>query len=341
MSDNNTNKKVTDNNEIDLLELFRRIGNALKSGFIAIGRATLISIVFLLKKWLPLGLSIMAGLALSYILKSASPSFYTSDLVIRNNLVQINIKTLRDESGTTAEMIAKINKLHQFCTEGNYNALSEAISMKREAVKQISDIGAYWIIDLSKDGIPDYVDYKGNHNVYDTLNVRMQNSLDIRVKTSSAVNLNLVRDGIINFIQNDSLYQLRNNLRLKQNKELLSRITFDIKQLDSLQKVKYFEETRNMKPANGGQIIFMQEQKTQLVYADIYLLYDKKQKLESDNGLYKGIVTVVSDFSPPTRRENGVSFYAKSMVPIFFFITLLILVIFANRRKLVDLFSKY
>ena len=46
----------------------------------------------------------------------------------------------------------------------------------------ISDISAYWIIDLNKDGIPDYVDYKGNHNVYDTLNVRMQNSFDVRVK---------------------------------------------------------------------------------------------------------------------------------------------------------------
>ena len=43
--------------------------------------------------------------------------FYTSDIVFRNNLVKIDMKTLRDNSGTTAEIISKINKLHTFCAK--------------------------------------------------------------------------------------------------------------------------------------------------------------------------------------------------------------------------------
>lgn len=340
MSETTSNRNTKDD-EIDLLDLFRRIGRTLNKWSIALGKAFLVSLVFLLKRWLPLGLSIAAGIAISYILKTTSPSFYTSDLVFRNNLILMDKKTLRDNSGTTSEIISKINKLHTFCSENNTYALSQAIGMKPETVKNISDISAFWIIDQSRDGIPDYVDYKDTHNAADTLNIRMQDRLDIRVKINSPQDLSLVRDGIIRFIENDSLYQQRNRVRLRQNHDLLTRLNYDIIQLDSLQKVKYFEETRNVKPSSGGQIVFMQEQKTQLVYSDIYNLYTRKQELESERDLYKGIVTVLSDFSSPSRRDNGAMFYGKNVIPIIFLGTLLLLIILANRRNIEEIYKKY
>jgi hypothetical protein len=340
MAEINSNKNVKDD-EIDLLDLFKRMGRTLNRWGNALARAFLISVVFLLKRWLPLVISVVAGIGISYLLKTTSASFYTSDLVFRNNLALMDKKTLRDNSGTTSEIISKINKLHAFCSENNQAALSLALSMKAESVRDISDISAYWIIDQSSDGIPDYVDYKGNHSPSDTNNIRMQDRFDIRVKINSPQDLNLVRDGIIRYIESDSLYQQRNRLRLSQNRDLLARLNYDILQLDSLQKVKYFEETRNMKPSSGGQIVFMQEQKTQLVYGDIYSLYTKKQNLESERDLYKGVVTVLSDFSFPTRRDNGAMYYGKQVIPVVFLITLLILIILSNRRKLEEVYKKY
>jgi len=85
----------------------------------------------------------------------------------------------------------------------------------------------------------------------------------------------------------------------------------------------------------------MQEQKTQLVYGDIYSLYTRKQNLESERDLYKGIITILSDFSLPTRRDNGAMFYGKSIIPFLFIVTLLILILIANRRKLQEIFQNY
>ena len=290
-----------------------------------------------------LPICIAFGFGLSYILRTTSTSSFTSDLVFRNNLAQIDLLTLRlrDNSGTTAEIISKINKLHTFCLEKNTIALSDALSVKPESVGNISDISAFWIIDQGRDGIPDFVDYKDSHSAYDTLNIRMQDRLDIRVKINSPQDLNLVSTGIVKFIENDSLYQQRNRVRLKQNSELLTRLNYDIVQLDSLQKVKYFEETRNMKPKNGGQIIFLQEQKTQLVYENIHSLYTKKQALESERDLYKGIVTVLSDFSLPAKRDNGVMYYGKQVVPLIFLFVLLVLIILANKKKIQEVINKY
>jgi len=265
----------------------------------------------------------------AYLLKFTSDSFYSSDLMLRTNVV------------ANSEIIAYINRLHTFCEEGNTIALTDALSLKPGSIANILDISAYWVIDQRKDGIPDYVDYKNNHNIYDTTNIRMSDRFDIRVKIKIPQELTLVKNGIIKFIENDSLYQQKNRVRLRQNKELLTRYDYDIMQLDSLQKVKYFEETRSRKPINGGQMIFLQEQKTQLIYADIYTLYTKKQILESERDLFKGIVTVLSEFSLPTKRENGGLYYGKHTIPLFFLFTLLILILLANRKKLEEVYKKY
>lgn len=329
MPENNVNNRNVKNDEIEIIDLFKKLGITIKGWANAVGRALLISAFFLLKRWLPLGLSIALGIGMAFFLKSTSESSYTSDLVLRSNTVTVD------------EIINYINRLHNYCLDQSKQALTEAISLTPDQIKNINDISAYWIIDNNRDGIPDYIDLTNSHNVYDTINIRMRDRVNIRVKINSPQELNNVKVGIIKFIQSDPLFQQRNNLRLKQNREMLSRFNYDILQLDSLQKVKYFEETRNLQPKSGGQVIFLQEQKTQLIYTDIYALYARKQAIESEQDLYTDLVTVLSEFTIPTRRDNGGTYYAKIYVPLFFLLTLLILILIANRRKLTDVYNKY
>jgi hypothetical protein len=328
MSESNTNKNVRDD-EVDLLDLFRRMGRTISRWANALGRVFLVTIVFLLRRWLPLTLSIILGIAASYFSKMTSDSFYTSDLVLRNNLA------------SNADMIPYVNRLHTYCVEQNLPALCNAISVTPQQVNNIIDISAFWIIDQMKDGIPDNVDYRGSHNVYDTVNVRMQDRFDIRVKIKVPQELSLVRNGIISFIERDSLFQQRSRVNTRQNLELLTRLDYDILLLDSLQKIKYFVETKSRQPQNGGQIVFLQDPKTQLIYTDIYTLYSRKQAMEAERDLFKGPVTVLSDFSLPAIRDNGLMYYAKQIIPLFFCLALLILILLANRKKLKEIYKKY
>ena len=328
MSENSQNKNVKDD-EIDLLDLFRRMGKTLNRWFRALGRAFLISVVFLLRRWLPLGVSLVAGIGVSYFLKTTAESFYISDMVIRNNAISNN------------DMISYIDRLHTFCKENNKGALANALSLKPEMVKTIKDISAFWIVDKKREGISGVVDYSSKSNVYDTINVRIQDRLDIRVKTISPQELLLIQSGIISYIKKDTVIQQRNRVRIRQNRELLARLNYDILQLDSLQKIKYFEETKSRQPKNGGQMIFLQEQKTQLIYEDIYTLYARKQTLESERDLYPDIITVLSDFNLPAKPDNGALFYGKKIIPLFFGITLILLILLANRKKFREVYNKY
>jgi hypothetical protein len=63
--------------------------------------------------------------------------------------------------------------------------------------------------------------------------------------------------------------------------------------------------------------------------------------LEADVDLYKGIVTVISDFSSPAKRDNGALYYGEQVIPVIFLITLAILILLANRKKLGEIYKNY
>lgn len=330
MSEGSDNRNVR-NDEIDLLDLLARIGKTLSRWLNALGTALLIAIVFIIKRWLPLGLSILFGFGVSALLKKTSTPFYTSDIVFKNNAV------------ATSDIIPYFNKIRSYSLAGNTNALAEALSLDLEIAKNITDITCYWLLDLNQDSIPDYTDYKGTINAADTTNfkLRMQDRFNIRVRMKASQEMISVRNGLIAYIEKDSLFRQLNRVRLNQSSELIARLDYDILQLDSLQQVKYFEETRNSKSQSGSQMIYLQAPSTQLVYNDIYSLYDKKLALESELELYSGVVTVLSDFSLPVKSAKSEDYYGNLIVPFCFGLTLLILILVANRKKLKAVYNKY
>jgi hypothetical protein len=327
MSENNMINK--DNDEIDLVDLLRKVSDSILNLFKAVGKAIMISIVFLLRNWLPLGFSLFLGVGVSYALKYIMKPGFSSEMVLKSN-------TLPAE-----ELINYINKLHTFCEEENFPALSSSLSLNEQSIRLIDDISAFWIIDINADKVPDYVDFDARFNVYDTNSVRMGDRLNIRVKTKSISEFANIKAGILHYINSDSLFQQRNRVRNQQNNKFLQRLDFDIVQLDSLQKVKIQEESKARIPGKDNQIIFMQEQKTQLVYTDIYKLYETKKIYEIQLELYKDIVTVLSDLTVPFKPYTRAKYYAVYAIPICFGLMLLILLLYRNKSSLKELFEKF
>ncbi|HBE43305.1 MAG TPA: hypothetical protein DDW27_19315 [Bacteroidales bacterium] len=321
--------KETRTDEIDLRDLFNRMGRTLSKWFRAIGRGFLVSTVFLIKNFLPLFLSVIIGAGFSYALKWSIKPVYVSEMTLRSNTV------------TNAEMIANINQLDLLLKEKNYGGISTALSIDPAEASKIKHINAFWVIDKNYDSIPDYVDYRNSHNVYDSVNVRMNDRFVIKVQLKDPAGIPKMKDRIFSYVNNNPVLIQQNDLRLRLIDELLARLNHDIEQLDSLQKVKYFEETRNMKPEKGGQMIFIQEHATQLIYNDIYALYDRKHYLDQQKNLHNEILTVISDFLQPLKRHNGGWYYGKFVIPVCFALTIILLIIIRNREKLKEVFRKY
>jgi hypothetical protein len=328
MTEENTNKPIR-NDEIDLLDLFNRMGKTVKRWGSSLVSAVLIAIVFMIKKWIPLSISLVLGIIAAYLSTKTANEMYSSELILKNNTV------------SNFDMIEYLNRLHVYCNQGNLSELSDRLNISKEEINKIKDIQSFWIISHKRERIPLYVDYENKYTVSDTANIRMQDRMVIRIIMKSKIDLNAAREGIITFINSDSLFQQKNRLRLRQNQELLERLYIDIDELDSLQKVKYFEETRNREPQKGAQMIFLQQQNTQLVYNDIYGLYSRRQSIETERDLYNGIITVISDFSLPKKADINNFYSGQRIIALLFLATLLVLVIIANRKRLLEIYNKY
>ncbi|MCX6327625.1 MAG: hypothetical protein NT144_13395 [Bacteroidia bacterium] len=330
-----TKSQQKKNDEIDLLDLFRRMGTSISKGMRIgmnlLGRATLISIIFLLKRWIWLALSIIIGTGISWMVPRLTGKIYSSELTLRSNAVP------------NSDMITYINRLHYFCIENDSMSLAAALSLPMEKVRLIKDIQAFWAIDMLNDGIPDNVDYKNNFYSNDTTNKRMEDRFVVRGRLAVSKEFPLLSERILEYTRQNPLFQLKNQVRLAQNDEIRVRLVYDIDQLDSLQKVKYFEETRRRIPASGGQMIFLQEQQqnTQLIYDNIYTLYSRKQAIDADMEIYKDVITLLNDFTQPARSINGTLYFGKTIIPAFFTICLLLLILIDNRKKLQEIFRKY
>ncbi|HCI56297.1 MAG TPA: hypothetical protein PLN06_00450 [Bacteroidales bacterium] len=324
-----TKPATVKDDEIDLVDLFNRMGRATRKGFKSLGRAFLYCFFFLIKNWFWLGLSLALGVAGSYFLKYSSEKLYNSDITLRSNVIE------------NADIIDYVNKLHTFCKERNMVELASALSVDSSKVRYIKDIQAFWVIDLGNDNIPDYVDFKNSHNPRDTINVRMPDRFVVRVKTSIPQELGEIRNGIISFIEKNQLFQQQNQLRLEQQRTLLSRIDYEIEQLDSLQKVKYFEESRRLMPKEGGQMIFLQEYKTQLLHDDIFNMYTRRQDVEKQLTIYSSLITVLNDFTPPAKPVNRALYYGKVLIPLLFCMAIIIILIVDNRERLKKIYRKY
>ena len=329
MSENTSNNKNVRDDEIDLLDLFRRMGIVIRKWMNALGRGVLISVVFLFRKSLWLALSLIIGIAIAFIMKTLADKVYSSEITIRSNTVP------------NSDMITYINRLHTFSLEGDSASLSTSLNLSPDETQNILDIQAFWAIDLAGDGVPDKVDYKDKYDPTDTINIRMTDRLVVRVKLVDNKEYSPLTGKIISYINQNQLFQQKNQVRIAQNIEIRERLIYDINQLDSLQKVKYFEETRNRQPKSGGQMIFLQEQNTQLIYSDIYALYDRKQSIDAELELYKDVVTLLNDFTQPARPINGLLFYGKLVIPLLLIFSLILLVFFENINKIKEIYKRY
>lgn len=321
------NRKNDD--EVDLTDLFSRLVRSAGKGLNALVKGVLFIFFFLIKNWLVLTGSLVSGIVISFVIKVSAEKFYTSDITLRSNTVP------------TTEMISYINRLHTFCKEGNFQELASALSVDPEKVQQIKDIKAFWIIDLGNDNIPDHIDLRESHDVLDTINVRMQDRFIIRVKTLIPRELSSIRDGIIHYAEKNQFYLDQNELRLRQADDMLTRIDYEVDQLDSLQKVKYFEESRRLMPKEGGQMIFLQDYQTQLLHNDIAELIRQKQQLETVKTIYADLITVLNDFTPPFKPENGTLYYGKVIIPVIFLLALIIILLVRNRNRLTEAYNNY
>ena len=173
-------------------------------------------------------------------------------------------------------------------------------------IKKIKDIKATYLLDLNKDGKWDVVEETDNDIVTDTaiLNRRSYGNFCLQLEVYDTTILQTLSNKLFDYMGNNKRVKEMNEIRIKQQKELLPAITQEIIDLDSVKKVEYFENNKVSKEKSGN-LLIMNEKERKLYHTDILALIQKKQNLERDLFLYPNPFEIIQDFSAPRTEENS------------------------------------
>lgn len=310
--------------EIDLIELFNRMGRGIKKGINWLFNLILDFLRLILRKSFWILASIILGLAAAYFLYQGTPRYYSSEMTAISNSIN------------NSYIISSINLINDLFKEKNYPIAAEYLSIDTNTVKLIKSVEAFYTIDINRDKLPDYVDYRWKYDpLRDTLPKRLNDYFVIRLEVYDEKVFTTVRDGIINYIYKNKFIIENNTERLRQNKILIESIDAEIRKLDSLQNVEYFNLPLQQK-ANSNQMVVLNEKDRKLYHEQKLQLEREKLRLEKDLNINSEPITIVQDFTPLSKAVNPYSKYAVKIGLIFALLGFIVSLLWQYRRFIID-----
>lgn len=290
--------------EIDLIELFNRIGNGIKKAFNWVLDLVISFFLLLLRKSLWIISFMFIGIFVGYFFYSSSPRYYSSEMVASSNSMNNGV------------IVNSINLLEELFKNKNYNAIASYLFISSKDAEKIKSIDAYYGIDINRDGLTDYVDYDRKYNPIDTSKRRVSNIFYLKISVYDETVFSNIRDGIKKYI-NTNQYVLQNNdVRKQQINSMVEEYKNEIEKLENLQKVQYTELPK-MQKSSGGQMIVLNEKEVKLYHNDIIALYNKKLELEKELAINPDPITVIQDFTQLSKVDNPLIKFLKIWVIVF------------------------
>lgn len=324
--DNEQLSKQQTPDEIDLIELFNRMGRGIKSGILWLFKQIKLLIILLIRKSLWIIIFGIIGLFIAYFLFTNSKRYYASELTATSNSVN------------STYIINSVNLLNDLFKEQNYKIASDYLAINVDEVKKIKAIKSFYGIDVNGDGVPDYVDYANKYvyNPKDSIIKRLKDYFYVDIEVYDENIFSKARDGIINYIQRNPYVVQNNNERVRKNATLIISYDNEIKKLDSLQRIEYFEVPLNQK-ASSNQMVILNEKTKELYHDQILKLEKNKLFYQEQNELYGDPITIIQDFTPLSKAENPYMQYAKKWGIVFAILGFIISLLWQYRKKIIKL----
>jgi len=284
------------NDEIDLIEVFQKMGNALKNLFMGIINFLYQILLFLIRRTILIGIIIILFVAFGVFKYKTSPTFYSSTLEAYSNAM------------SSIDMINYVNNINELFVEDDINALESKLGIDSVNLEKIKKVKAYKVIDKNKDGITDLVDYDEKYETSDSMISRSR--FVIKVEVFDQTVFPVIQQSILDYIGRNVYISELNSIRKRQLKALINKLDGEISMLDSLKKFEYFKDQDQLTP-QSGQILVMNEKETQLYHGQIISLYRERLDLEERLEIRTDPITIIQDFSALAVTENTLFTYLK------------------------------
>lgn len=303
------------NEEVDLSNLFKTIGNGIRNFFNAIGKFFaalfhffILFLVFLRNNALKLAIAVIVGAVIGFILDYTKPKEYTSFMIVQPNF------------NSAQQLYKNIDYYHELVRQRDTVLLAEALSID---IEEAARLKGFYIEPI-----------KNKNEIYESFNEFIENvdsttvkniSIEdyrqgftdydyryhkIKVKSTDNNIFDKLTSPIVNSVENNSYFRNQkkiNDENLVQNEKVLVK---SLQEVDTLRKIyNTVLITEAQKPEMGTRISMASEAKR----TDELELFNESLKLNKelmDNNKDKAettdILNVVSSFSKVGIKERSI-----------------------------------
>lgn len=240
--------------EIDLIELFSRMGdgisNLFKKLFNLIGKiiywlfiAAKESLKFGLKNSPILILFALIGLVIGkYSVNNSEPYFRTN-------------ATIQTFTVSSANLIEFTNSLTPITETRDSLALADVLNISPNQAASIKSIKAYWLIDKNQDGVADEVDYENSFEP-DTINnwEKINNRFLVQLLTCNPDDIPTIQEKFNGYLHTYPRLEQMTAVKRRNLTSEIKRINNEIEVLDSLKYYEYFIKDKEKMKQNYGVI---------------------------------------------------------------------------------------
>ncbi len=313
--------KESNTREINLLELISRFFDWIKN----LGKAVLNLLGYFFRlsyrHKLLFAVSILLCVGVSQYLSRPSARIYKAGAIAILNGCEVQ----------TAKEVSR--QLENSFQSDELTSLSTKLSLPDSVAKSIVGVQSFYVIDYLKDNDPDMVDFKNNHSLTDTLNVRMKDRFYLQFMTTNINQVPQVQKAILNFFNSNPEMRTEFNVNKSGLADKIALCDSESKRIDSLAKVSYFKENnKQLQLADNNLIIG--EQKKQLFYGDLIHLQDVKNYALKQFNDFVQPMFLPSDFVISPSPINGPIKYGFFGF-VFGVILAIVIAEFIEKRKII------
>lgn len=256
----------------------------------------------------------------------------------RSSAKKYNVEGMAIINGANSQAVKEISRKIEWASSLDENtSLQNLLNIPDSVARSISRIESFYVIDYLNDSTPDFVDIKGKHPLDDTLNVRMPNRLYYKFRTKKISQLPVFEEAFLNYFNTHPLLVKEYEFKKNTLEEKLRTTDKELVRLDSLASITYLRD-RDESLGNFNGILYG-EQKKQLLYKDLWRVYNYKMKFESEYATFTAPMVLPAGFNAIPKPVRGrISYIIISGLIGLGILTLLCLFI-ENRKRISNYLS--
>ena len=249
-------------------------------------------------------------LFLVFILAAVAYSYYKTQGPFRIYDSRFTLSINDGDNNLYSEMIASLNR---YLLDGDPGGFASILQIPQVEGGKVCNIGNRFITET-------------------------QDSSALRIVVAVIMNnpdvFPTIEKALIDYFKNNDYLKSLNSARvaaLKERKKLLKK---ELAEIDSLQKIEYFQKTNEVE-VNLDKKLILKTNK-QMFYSDKLSILEEKEAIAKELAARSEIVSLISDFPPSTKPFVTMRDVIKGNIAIAFLLALFLSLFLDNRKQIID-----